>query len=261
MGILYVVSSGPGGEGYLSADAQKALNDSDIIVSYKKYAKELAHLFEDKELITSGMTKEIQRCSDAIEKAAQGHTVSLISNGDVNVYAMATLVVELIDTKELWDKVELVSLPGVTSMLALASKCGAPVSQDFCLISLSDRLTDIELIQKRVRLSLEADFVMGIYNPMSKKRKRPYELMLEEFSKVESKEAIIASNIGRENEVITYTTTHELVEKGIANEAVGMSTMLLIGNSNTRKTKNGKLLTPRGYLNKYELSGELLKKA
>jgi precorrin-3B C17-methyltransferase len=257
MNRLYIVSTGAGGTKYLTQEALQAIQEAEVIVSYTKYAKELSDMFGDKEVITSGMTKEIERCNIAIDSAHAGKTTALISNGDVNVFAMATLVVEIMDTKELWDDIDVVSIAGVTSILATASRIGAPISQDFAVISLSDRLTPIETIDNRIKCALDGDFVIGIYNPISKKRKRPYEILIEHLQNYSNRVAIIASNIGREDETITVVDTNELIEKSIENELLSMSTMILIGNSSTRMTKNGKVLTPRGYLNKYDLDGEI----
>ena len=259
MNKLYIVSSGAGGIHYITPDAKKALDECEVVVSYTKYAKELKELLEGKEIYTSGMTHEIERCNQAIESAKSGKTTCIISNGDANVFGMATLIVELIDEKNLWDEIELISIPGVTSFLAAASKVGAPVSGDFAIISLSDRLTDINLIDKRVKYALECDFVIGIYNPKSKKRIQPYQNFLARLSEVDERIAIIAQNVGRdEKEDITITTTTELIAQDIAHEKVGMNTMIIICNSNTRLTKNGLVLTPRGYLNKYDTQGELI---
>lgn len=259
MNKLYIVSSGAGGIHYITPDAKKALDECEVVVSYTKYAKELKELLEGKEIYTSGMTHEIERCNQAIESSKSGKTTCIISNGDANVFGMATLIVELIDEKNLWDEIELISIPGVTSFLAAASKVGAPVSGDFAIISLSDRLTDINLIDKRVKYALECDFVIGIYNPKSKKRIQPYQNFLTRLSEVDERIAIIAQNVGRdEKEDITITTTTELIAQDIAHEKVGMNTMIIICNSNTRLTKNGLVLTPRGYLNKYDTQGELI---
>lgn len=257
MGKLTLVSTGAGGSRYLTNEAIKAIKEADLIVAYTKYAKDLPDLMSAKEVFTTPMTKEIQRVDYAIEEAKKGRVVALLSNGDANVYAMGSLVVELIDIKNYWDDINYSSLPGISSILALASEVGAPLSQDFCLISLSDRLTDSELIQKRIKLSLECDFVIGIYNPKSRSRLDPYIGMLEKLSMVESSRIIvIARDLGRKNQVIKITTAKKLIEAGVENEEVNMSTTLLIGNSTTRLTKNAKVLTPRGYLNKYDLSGE-----
>jgi len=257
---LYILSSGAGGVDFMTLEARKAIEECEVVVSYVKYAKELKELLIGKEIYTSGMTKEIDRCKEAIESARSGKTTAIISNGDVNVYGMATLVVELVDEMDLWDEIEVITIAGVTSFLAVASRVGAPVSQDFAIISLSDRLTDKELIKKRVRLALEGDFVIGIYNPKSKTRVEPYRDFLKELSKVDDRPVVIASNVGRAKERVTITTSQDLIDKDIEHPDITMSTLILVGNSNTKLTKNGLLLTPRGYLNKYDLSGELKEK-
>lgn len=254
---LYILSSGAGGTSYITSQAIEAINDSEVIVSYTKYAKELKELIADKEVYTSGMTHEIDRCQQAINYAKDGKTTCIVSNGDVNVFGMATLVVELLDEQNLWNEIELISIPGVTSFLAAASRVGAPVSQDFAVISLSDRLTDINMIDKRVRNSLDSDFIIGIYNPKSKTRIKPYQNFLEALSEVDERIAIIASNIGREKEKITITTTTDLVTQGLEHPDVSMSTLIMVCNSNTKLTKNGLVLTPRGYLNKYDMDGNI----
>jgi len=257
MGKLTILSSGAGGTKYITQEAKQALEEAEVVVSYTKYAKELKSLIGDKELFTSGMTHEIERCQIAIEQAKAGKTTCIISNGDVNVFGMATLIVELIDEQNLWDTIELESIAGVTSFLATASRAGAPVSQDFAVISLSDRLTDIDLINKRVKLSLEADFVIGIYNPKSKKRIQPYLNFLARLKEVDERIVIIASNVGREKEKITITTSSDLIAQSLEHPEVTMSTLIMVCNTTSKLTKNGLVLTPRGYLNKYEMSGEL----
>lgn len=255
---LYIVSTGAGGTNYLTREALEAINDSEVIVGYTKYIKELKLEFNDKELYNSGMTKEIERCDQAIEFARSGKTTTIVSNGDVNVFGMATLIVELVDEKNLWDEIEVISVPGVSSVFAAASKVGAPLSQDFAVISLSDRLTNPDMINKRIHNSLDADFVVAIYNPKSKKRVQPYLDFLDILSKFDERIITIAQNVGREEkEHISITTSSDLIKQGIEHEDVGMSTLIIVGNSNSRLTKNGKILTPRGYLKKYDSTGEL----
>ena len=254
---LYILSSGAGGTEFITREAEKALEECDVIVAYKKYAKELAELIGERELHTSGMTKEIERVNQAIESAKNGKTTALISNGDVNVYGLATLVVELVDAYGLWEEIEVISIAGVTSFLAAASRVGAPVTGDFAVISLSDRLTDIELIDKRVRLALEGDFVFGIYNPRSRKRIQPYLNFLARLEEADERIVVIASNVGRESEKITITTSKELIEAGLEHPDITMSTLIIVGNSTTRLTSDGRVLTPRGYLQKYDTEGEL----
>ncbi len=256
MGKLTLVSTGAGGTRYLTKEAIDAIKSADLIVSYTKYAKDLKELIGDKELYTTPMTKEIERVDYAVEAAKNGKNVALLSNGDANVYAMGSLVVELLDVKGYWDDVEYVSLPGITSVLALASEVGAPISQDMCLISLSDRLTDAGLIQKRIRLALEGDFIVAIYNPKSRSRLEPYKGMLEQLKSIDQNTpVVIARDLGRKEQFIDIITAKELIDAGVENEAVNMSTTILIGNSTTKLTKDGRVLTPRGYLNKYDLSG------
>jgi len=256
MGKLYLVSTSAGGTRYLTQEAIIALQNADLIVGYTKYAKDLKEYIGDKELFTTGMTKEIERVNHAVEEAKKGRNVALISNGDANVYAMGSLVVELSDKHNYWEDIEYISLPGISSVLALASEVGAPLSQDFCLISLSDRLTDFDLIQKRIKLALEADFVIAIYNPKSKSRLEPYSQMLEKLKMIDpSRPVVIAKDLGREDQNIQIITVKKLIEAGVNTTDVNMSTTILIGNSTTKLTKNGKVLTPRGYLSKYDLSG------
>ncbi len=258
MNKLYVISTGAGGLAYLSSEALLALNECEVVVSYRKYAKELSSLIEGKELYMSGMTKEIDRCNQAIEFAKSGKTTCIISNGDANVYGMSSLIVELLDENSLWDEVDLEVIPGITAFLAAAAKVGAPISGDFSIISLSDKLTDINLIKKRVDLALEGDFVLGIYNPKSRKRIQPYLNFLESLKKYDKRVCVIASNIGRESkEKIVITDTKKLISQNLENPDISMSTLLIIGNSTTKLTKNGMVLTPRGYMNKYNLKGEL----
>jgi precorrin-3B C17-methyltransferase len=254
---LYILSSGAGGTKYMTTEALKALEDSEVIVGYRNYIKELKEIIGDKPVFMSGMTKEIARCQEAINYAKEGKTTAIISNGDVNVFGMATLVVELIDKQGLWNEIEVISIAGVTSVLATASRIGAPISQDFAVISLSDKLTDIDIIDKRVKNCFEADMILGIYNPKSKKRIKPYQNFLKVLGKGEERIAIIASHVGREKEKITITTTTDLIAQDINHPEITMSTLIIVGNSQTRLTSNGLILTPRGYLNKYEMSGEL----
>ena len=257
MGKLTLVSTGAGGDRYLTQEAIDAIKEADVIVAYTKYAKDLSKLIGDKEVFTTPMTKEIERVQYAIDEAKKGRSVALLSNGDANVYAMGSLVVELLDTYDLWQEIEYSALPGISSVLALASEVGAPLSQDFCLISLSDRLTDAKLIQKRIKFALKADFVISIYNPKSRSRLEPYRDMLEQLKTVEpSRVVVVARDLGREAQMIKIITAQELIDAGVQNEDVNMSTTLLIGNSTTKLTRNDRVLTPRGYLNKYELSGE-----
>jgi precorrin-3B C17-methyltransferase len=246
---LYILSSGAGGTKYMTTEALEALEECEAVVGYRNYVKELKELIGDKSIFMSGMTKETTRCQEAINYAKEGKTTCIISNGDVNVFGMATLVTELIDEQKLWDEIEVISVAGVTSFLATASRIGAPISQDFAVISLSDKLTDIDIINKRIRNCFNADMILGIYNPKSKKRLLSYRNFLKALDEGEERIAIIASHVGRDKEKITVTTTTDLIAQDIEHPEVTMSTLIIIGNSQTRLTSNGLVLTPRGYLN------------
>lgn len=248
---LYIVSCGPGGSSYLTSQAVNAIKESEVIISYSKYARELDSLLKEKELITSGMTHEVQRCEEAVTQAKKGKTTAIISNGDSNVFGIASIIYELLETKDLNNKIEIINIAGVTSFLAVASKVGAPINEDFAIISLSDRQKDTELINKKVNNSLAADFILGIYNPKSKKRTQAYINFLQSLKKYDEKVVIIASNIGRQDkEQITITNTTQLIDKGLEHELVGMATLLIIGNSNTKISKNGYVLSPDVKLSK-----------
>jgi len=244
---LYILSSGAGGTKYMTTEALQALDECEVVVGYRNYVKELAELINNKDVFMSGMTKETARCQEAINYAKEGKTTCIISNGDVNVFGMATLVTELMDEQKLWDEIELVSIAGVTSFLATASRIGAPISQDFAVISLSNKLTDIDIIDKRVRNCFDADMILGIYNPKSKKKILAYQNFLKVLKEGEERIVIIASHVGRPKEKITITNTNDLVSQDIEHPEVTMSTLIIVGNSQTRYTSNGLILTPRGY--------------
>jgi precorrin-3B C17-methyltransferase len=243
---LYILSIGAGGTEYITTEALKALEECEVVVGYRNYVKELQELLGDRPLFMSGMTKEKARCQEAIDLAKEGKTTCLISNGDANVFGMATLVVELIDEQGLWEEIEVVSVAGVTAFLATASRIGSPIGQDFAIISLSDKVTDSKIINRRVRNSLDADMVLGIYNPKSKKKILPYQNFLKALHENEERIAIIASHVGRDKEKITVTTTTDLIDQELKHPEVTMSTLIIIGNSQTRHTSNGMVLTPRG---------------
>jgi len=242
---LYILSSGAGGTKYMTTEALKALDECDAVVGYRNYVKELKELIGDTAVFMSGMTKESARCQEAINYAKEGTTTCIISNGDVNVFGMATLVTELMDEQKLWDEIEVISVAGVTSFLATASRIGAPIGQDFAVISLSDKLADINIIDKRVRNCFEADMVLGIYNPKSKKRTLAYQNFLKAMSEGEERIVIIASHVGRDKEKISITTTTDLIAHDLEHPEITMSTLLIVGNSQTRYTSNGQVLTPR----------------
>lgn len=192
---------------------------------------------------SSAMTKEVDRCTEVLELARQGKTVSLISSGDAGVYGMAGIMLEIAD-----EDMEVEVIPGITATNAAAAIAGAPIMHDYTTISLSDLLTDWELIKKRLELAAQGDFVVSIYNPKSRGRVTQIEEAREIMMKYKPKSTPVAivRNAGREDERYILTTLEEML-----NHEIDMLTIVLIGNSNTF-VKNGKMITPRGYEGKYD---------
>lgn len=241
-GKLYVVGIGPGSWEQMTIQAAKALKESQVIVGYTVYVDLIREHFPDKELITTPMRQETARCRMAIDAALSGKTVSLICSGDSGVYGMSGLILEL---KGEAGEPEVEIIPGVTAALSGGALLGAPLGHDFAVISLSDLLTPMELIEKRLLKAAEADLAICIYNPSSKKRagylKHACEILLTE--KNPDTVCGIVRNIGREGEAMEILSLSQLKER-----EVDMFTTVFIGNERTRET-GGKMVTPRGYRN------------
>ena len=238
---LWIIGLGPGGGEDLTGKARKALAESDVIVGYTVYIDLIRAEFGHKELLTTPMRKEQERCEMALALADTGKTVAMVCSGDPGVYGMAGLCYELSDQ---WPEVELSVLPGITAACGGAAVLGAPLMHDFCLISLSDLMTPWEKIEKRLRAAAEADFVLCIYNPSSHKRKdylaRACAILLE--AKSPDTPCGYVREIGRDGEAATVLTLGQLRDA-----QVDMFTTVFVGNSQT-KVIGGKLVTPRGYL-------------
>lgn len=190
-------------------------------------------------MVKSAMKKEIERCEETLKLAEEGNVVALISSGDAGVYGMAGIMLEVAGESNI--EVEIV--PGITSANASASLVGAPIMHDHVSISLSNLLTDWELIKKRIALASEGDFVISLYNPKSNGRP---ELINEAVSimlqyKNKNTPAAIVRNTGRSGENYDITTLEKMLDFEI-----NMFTTVIIGNSKTF-VKNGKMITPRGY--------------
>ena len=244
MGTLYVVGLGPGDPSYLTGAAKTALSRAEVLCGYTLYVELIRPLFPDKEIYTTAMTGEIERCRHALDLAQSGRDTAMVCSGDAGVYGMAAPVVELLPDYP-GAAVEIV--PGVTAALSGAALLGAPLGHDFCVISLSDLLTPWEVIEKRISCAAEGDFAICIYNPRSKKRSdylnRACEIMLDH--KPASTLCGWVRNIGREGQESCICTLDEL-----AQEPVDMFTTVFVGASST-KLIDGKVVTPRGY-EKYE---------
>lgn len=238
---LWIIGLGPGGGADLTGRARAALEESDVIVGYTVYIDLIRAEFGHKELLTTPMRKEQERCEMALELADSGKTVAMVCSGDPGVYGMAGLCYELAPR---WPEVVLKVVPGITAACGGAAVLGAPLMHDFCLISLSDLMTPWEKIEKRLRAAGEADFVLCLYNPSSHKRRdylrRACEILLERKSP--ETPCGYVREIGRDGEAATVLTLGELRDA-----QVDMFTTVFIGNAQTQVI-GGKLVTPRGYL-------------
>ena len=242
-GKIYVVGIGPGKKADMTFRAYEAMEKSDIIIGYKTYMDLIKEYYPGKEMKNSQMTKEVDRCIDVLKLAKEGKNVALISSGDAGVYGMAGIMLEIAD-----GEVEVEIIPGVTATNAAAAIVGAPVMHDYVTISLSNLLTDWELIKKKLELAAQGDFVVSIYNPKSRGRVTQIEEAREIMLKYKPKTTPVAivRNAGREDEEHVVTTLDEML-----NHEINMLTIVIIGNANTF-IKDGKMITPRGYSNKYE---------
>ncbi|MCH1983641.1 precorrin-3B C(17)-methyltransferase [Ruminococcus sp. OA3] len=242
MNKLYVVGIGPGEYEQMTIKAAEALRASDTIIGYTVYVDLVKHHFPGKDFKTTPMTREVERCELAFQEAMKGKTVSMICSGDAGVYGMSGLMYEVGVN---YPEVELEIIPGVTAATGGAAVLGAPLIHDFCLISLSDLLTPWEKIEKRLLNAAEADFVICLYNPSSKKRhdylQKACDLMMR-FKKEDTVCGIVG-NIGRDGEEMKVMSLKELRDT-----SVDMFTTVFIGNLQTKEL-GGKMVTPRGYRN------------
>ena len=240
MGKIYVVGIGPGESAMMTEQAKNTLRMCDVIAGYRTYVDLVRQEFPDKDFYSNGMRGEAERCRKCIELAREGKSVALISSGDPGVYGMASPMLETAE-KEGFTDVEIV--PGVTAALSGAAALGAPIGNDFCLISLSDLLTPWEQIEKRLILAAEGDFGIVLYNPSSRKRSghlmKACEILLTRMKP--DTPCGYVQNIGREGTMKKICTLKELSE-----EETDMFTTAFIGNSRTL-ILNGRLVTPRGY--------------
>lgn len=238
-GKIYVVGIGPGNMEDISVRAYKTLKNVDVIAGYITYIDLIKDEFKEKEFYVSGMKKEIDRCEKVLELAKEGKTVALISSGDAGIYGMAGIMIEV----ALGSGIDVEVIPGITSSVAGASLVGAPLMHDQAIISLSDLLTDWEVITKRIDRASEGDFVISLYNPKSKGRTEQIvearEIMLKH--KAPSTPVALLRHVGREDENYTLTNLDEML-----NYEIDMFTVVIVGNSKTY-VKEGKMITPRGY--------------
>jgi len=227
--------------------AGEALAAAEVIIGYQTYLDLIPEFLAGKEVLASQMMKEVDRCRKALDLAAEGRKVALVSGGDPGIYAMAGLVFEM--AREQGDAVDIEVIAGIAALNACAARLGAPLMHDFAAISLSDLLTPWEKIERRLEAAAAADFVVVIYNPKSKKRAehivKAREILLAHRAPETSVGIVTAAT--RENERIVLTTLEKMLESEI-----DMQTTIIVGNSMTFAWQ-GFMVTPRGYAAKYAL--------
>ncbi len=242
MSKIYVVGIGPGEYEQMTMRAANALQSCDVIVGYTVYVDLVKEHFPGKEFLTTPMRKEIERCQLAFDEAEKGKNVAMICSGDAGVYGMAGLMLEI---GEGYPQISVEVIPGVTAATGGAAVLGAPLIHDFALISLSDLMTPWEKIEKRLLCASEADFVICLYNPSSRKRHDYLQKACDLMMQHKSPETVCGTvqSIGRDGQTMRVMTLKELRDT-----QVDMFTTVFIGNSQTRSI-NGRMVTPRGYAN------------
>lgn len=237
---IYIVGMGPGREDMMTGEAVRALEQADVIVGYTVYLDLLGSRFRNKEMISTPMRREEERCRICFEEARKGKRVALVCSGDAGIYGMASLMYEI--GREYPDT-ELVAAAGITAASSGAAVLGAPLNHDFCTVSLSDLLTPWEVIERRLEGAARGDFVIVLYNPSSRKRRdylrRACSILLRTIEG--SRVCGYVENIGRDGTRAEVCTLEELKDR-----EVNMFTTVFIGNSDS-VILNGKLITRRGY--------------
>lgn len=239
---LSVIGLGPGGGEDLTNRARKALDQADLLVGYGAYIDLIREDYPQKEVLITGMRREVERCQRAVEACESGREVAMVCSGDSGVYGMAGLIYELCQDKP---EIQIQVIPGITAALGGAALLGAPLTHDFAVISLSDLLTPWEKIVQRLEGAALADFVICLYNPRSKARSDYLDRACHHLLLHKSGDTVCGyvKNIGRPGEETHFTTLEQLV----GCQAVDMFTTVFIGSSQT-KLIQGKMVTPRGYL-------------
>ncbi|MEJ2122469.1 MAG: precorrin-3B C(17)-methyltransferase [Alphaproteobacteria bacterium] len=249
-GRLSIVGIGPGDARFRTPDAEAAIRAADDLVGYRLYLDLLGPMTAGKTCHGYDLGEEEIRVRAALDLAAEGRDVALISSGDAGIYAMGALVFELLDRSERadWRRIEIASAPGISALQSAAARIGAPLGHDFCAISLSDLMTPWAVIESRVRAAAEGDFVIAFYNPVSKRRVRQLgqarDILLSH--RPAETPVVLARNLGRSGESVEV-----LALKDLSADRVDMLTLVLVGSSETRRVHKGDggvwVYTPRGY--------------
>ena len=256
-GELWVAGIGPGDAGTLTPDARAAIEGANHVVGYRRYLDLVATLLRGRSVHPYELGEERDRVEKAIRLAAEGERVALVCSGDPGVYAMASLVMEVLDAAPdpAWGRIALRVLPGVSALQAAAARAGAPIGHDFCAVSLSDLLTPREAIEARLAAAAAADFVIALYNPASTARRETFDRALEILRAHRAPETpvVVARNLGRQGEGVALVSLNRLDPTRI-----DMTTTLIVGSSATRTFRHGastRAYTPRGYGVRWDAEG------
>ena len=230
-GMLTIAGLGPGDAALITPEVSAALTEATDVVGYTPYLARVPSR-EGLRLHASDNRMELSRAGEALKLAAEGRRVVLVSSGDPGVFAMAAAVFEALEAAPEWQDISIRVLPGVTAMLAAAARAGAPLGHDFCAINLSDNLKPWPVIEKRLRLAVEADFAIAIYNPRSKSRPDGFARALD---------ILKGAGCGERTIIFAHavTTPKERIETLSLNQAraemADMATLVIVGNSTTRR--------------------------
>lgn len=242
-GKIYVIGLGPGNKDNMTLRALYAIKECDLLCGYSTYIDLIRDMAEDKRVLTNGMGGEKERCTVAIKEAMKGIKVGIVCSGDSSLYGMAGLLIELLYHTEAENHVDVEVIPGVTAALSASSLLGAPITEDFCTISLSDYMIDLHKILDRIRFACEADFTIVLYNPRSSKRPHYFQQALDiicSYRKPDTPVGIVKNGY-REDQWVIVTRLDMVSSKNI-----DMLTTVIIGNSKSRSYGN-LMVTSRGY--------------
>ena len=248
-GELAVVGIGPGDAGTLTPEARAAIEDAGHLVGYRRYLDLVADLVRDQAVHPYALGEERARAAKAIDLAAGGERVALVCSGDPGIYAMASLVMEVLDgtPDPSARRIAVRVLPGVSAVQAAAARAGAPIGHDFCAVSLSDLLTPRDIIEERLAAAARADFAIALYNPVSAARRETFDRALRILREHRAPDTpvVVARNLGRAGERVDVIPLGD-----IDPERIDMLTVLIVGSSATRTFAHGgaqRAYTPRGY--------------
>lgn len=245
---MTVIGLGPGTAGLLPPMALHCLIQAQAVVGYDRYVDLVdPGLLQGKTLFSSPMKKEMERTQKAVQLALDGMNTVVVSSGDSGIYGMAGLVLEYLERWALVDRIDLQIIPGIPALCAAAALLGAPLMHDFACVSLSDLLTPLPTIMKRIWAAAEADFVLVLYNPKSRRRSSYLADVLDIVARQRGPQTPVGfvRNAFRQDQEVLATTLESCDP-----DRADMLTIVIVGNSASRLVSD-KILTPRGYFEKY----------